>query len=48
LTKLEPVDRSTTRIDVEFLMPGVREEQAAFIGGYYRKLYARLWTRTSR
>jgi nitrite reductase/ring-hydroxylating ferredoxin subunit len=43
LTKLEPVDRATTRVDVDFLMPGVSEEHVEVVGIYYRRLYARLW-----
>jgi nitrite reductase/ring-hydroxylating ferredoxin subunit len=41
-TVLEPMG-SSTRITVDFLVPGVSEQHAELIGVYYRKLYARLW-----
>ena len=43
VTKLVPVDASSTRIEVDFLVPGVSEEHAGLVGVFYRRLYARLW-----
>ena len=43
VTALTPVDARNTRVEVEFLVPGVSEEHADLVGVYYRKLYARLW-----
>jgi nitrite reductase/ring-hydroxylating ferredoxin subunit len=43
VTTLAPVNAHSTRIEVEFLVPGVSEEHADLVGVYYRKLYARLW-----
>jgi len=43
VTRLEAVDRATTRIDVDFLLPSPVAEQSEALGLYYRRLYARLW-----
>lgn len=43
ITTLAPVDAHSTRVAVDFLVPGVSEEHAELVGVYYRKLYARLW-----
>jgi nitrite reductase/ring-hydroxylating ferredoxin subunit len=43
VTKLTPVDGASTRIEVDFLVPGVSEEHADLVGVFYRRLYARLW-----
>ncbi len=43
LTRLDPVDRRTTRIAVEFRVPGVAPADADAVGAIYTRLYARLW-----
>jgi nitrite reductase/ring-hydroxylating ferredoxin subunit len=43
VTSLEPFDGATTRVDVDFLIPGLDEAQSEAVGVYYRRLYARLW-----
>jgi len=43
VTRLERVAPHTTRIAVEFLVPGVTPERAARVGAFYRRLYALLW-----
>jgi len=42
-TKLTPTGPGITRIEVEFLVPGVSQEHADLVGVFYRRLYARLW-----
>ena len=42
-TRLEPVDADATRIVVEFRVPGVAPEHATAVGGWYTRLYERLW-----
>jgi nitrite reductase/ring-hydroxylating ferredoxin subunit len=43
VTSLEPFDNATTRVDVDFLVPGLDDAQIEIVGVYYRRLYARLW-----
>jgi nitrite reductase/ring-hydroxylating ferredoxin subunit len=42
-TTLEPIDEQTTRIEVEFRVPGLDPETARSVGEGYAALYARLW-----
>jgi nitrite reductase/ring-hydroxylating ferredoxin subunit len=42
-TRLQPASPQRTRIEVEFLLPGLRPEQRDAAGRAYLQLYARLW-----
>ena len=43
LAPSEAPSEAHTRIEVDFRVPGIAPENAAAVGSYYRKLYARLW-----
>jgi nitrite reductase/ring-hydroxylating ferredoxin subunit len=43
LTRLEPVDERTTRIAVEFAVPGVDPAHAEAVGAAYVRIYTQLW-----
>jgi nitrite reductase/ring-hydroxylating ferredoxin subunit len=42
-TRLEPDGEGRTRIEVEFLVPGLDPSHAESVGAAYTRLYARLW-----
>ncbi len=42
-TRLEPLSERRTKIEVEFLLPGVAPEQSNAIGAAYTRLYTQLW-----
>ena len=42
-TRLEPEEEHRTRVEVEFLMPGLSAEQAPAVGAAYTRVYTQLW-----